>query len=369
MLDLAIVGAGPYGISLAAHAAKAGLRYRVFGYPMDFWQFKMPPNMFIRTMLEYTNLSDPEERCTLKEFQKEKGLRLSYPIPRSVFVEYGKWFIEKLNLSIEKVYISHVRKEHGFFVLETENRNTVEAKNVIIAVGLTNSRYIPRDLAHVPKEYLSHTGDFTVFEQFRNQHVAVIGGGQSAWEASALLHQAHARVELIYRRPRRLDPEQNLNAKQKEIADEFFYYPQEKKMEVRKQFEKPTVSDFLVPLVEGNVTQRPNTFIVNTTLTKVNKVQVLLNDDTTLLVDHIIAATGYRFNPHNLSFLVSIIDGIKCTEGLDPIVDESFQSTLPHLYFAGPATAFCYGPAFRFISGVKKTSQVIINSISADTRK
>jgi FAD-dependent urate hydroxylase len=80
MLDLAIVGAGPYGISLAAHANKAGLSNRVFGLPMDFWQSKMPPNMFIRTLLEYTNLSDPDILFTLNRFQEERGLDLSYPL-------------------------------------------------------------------------------------------------------------------------------------------------------------------------------------------------------------------------------------------------------------------------------------------------
>jgi FAD-dependent urate hydroxylase len=366
MLDLAIVGAGPYGISLGAHATKVGLSNKVFGIPMDFWQSNMPPNMFIRTLLEYTNLSDPDNLFTLNRFQNESGLDLSYPLPRTVFVNYGKWFIGKTDISIERVLINKIIKDRGYFVLETENKSFVDAKNVIIAVGLTNSQYIPSDLANLPKEFLSHTGDYTGFDQFRNQHVAVIGGGQSAWEASALLHQANARVDLIYRRPQRLEPDQNMNAKQKEIADEFFYYSKEKKIEVRKQFERPTVSDFLVPLVEGKVTQRSNSYIIKTTLTKENKIQILLNDYTTLLVNHIIAATGYRFNPHNLSFLESIIHEIECTEGSDPIVDENFQSTVQHLYFAGPATASCHGPAFRFISGVKRTAEVIINNIITD---
>jgi FAD-dependent urate hydroxylase len=363
MLDLAIVGAGPYGISLAAHANKAGLSNRVFGLPMDFWQSKMPPNMFIRTLLEYTNLSDPDILFTLNRFQEERGLDLSYPLPRSIFVDYGKWFIEKSDISIEKVFIKNIIKDNCYFVLETENKNFVDAKNVIIAVGLTNTQYIPSVLAHLPKEFLSHTADNTRFEQFKNQHVVVIGGGQSAWEAAALLHQANARVDLIYRRSHRLTPDENMNAKQSEIADKFFYYPKEKKMEVKHQFEKPTVSDFLVPLVEGKVTQRPGRYIINTTITKENKIQVLLNDHTTLWANHIIAATGYRFNPHKLPFLESIIDKIGVTEALDPIVDENFQSTLPNLFFAGPATATCHGPAFRFISGVKRTSEVIIKGI------
>jgi cation diffusion facilitator CzcD-associated flavoprotein CzcO len=40
--DVAIVGAGPYGLSAAAHLRAAGVEARVFGRTMEFWERQMP---------------------------------------------------------------------------------------------------------------------------------------------------------------------------------------------------------------------------------------------------------------------------------------------------------------------------------------
>ena len=59
--DIAIVGAGPYGLSAAAHLEAAnGVKVRVFGEPMSFWEQHMPRGMFLRSPLVATNLSDPK---------------------------------------------------------------------------------------------------------------------------------------------------------------------------------------------------------------------------------------------------------------------------------------------------------------------
>src|SRR5213079_230240 len=51
--DVAIVGAGPYGLSAAAHLRAAnGLDVRVFGEPMSFWERHMPKGMLLRSPLE-----------------------------------------------------------------------------------------------------------------------------------------------------------------------------------------------------------------------------------------------------------------------------------------------------------------------------
>ena len=45
--DVAIVGAGPYGLSLAAHLSAAGVSYRHFGVPMNLWRTAMPRGMYL----------------------------------------------------------------------------------------------------------------------------------------------------------------------------------------------------------------------------------------------------------------------------------------------------------------------------------
>ena len=50
--DIAIVGAGPYGLSAAAHLKAKGFAVRVFGEPMEFWADKMPAGMLLRSPRE-----------------------------------------------------------------------------------------------------------------------------------------------------------------------------------------------------------------------------------------------------------------------------------------------------------------------------
>lgn len=49
MYDLLVVGAGPYGLSIASHAAAAGLSLQVFGRPSPSWRDHMPRGMFLKS--------------------------------------------------------------------------------------------------------------------------------------------------------------------------------------------------------------------------------------------------------------------------------------------------------------------------------
>ena len=62
--DVAIIGAGPYGLSLAAHLAAAGLHIRVFGQPMHTWQNRMPEGMVLKSEGFASNLRHPDGAYT-----------------------------------------------------------------------------------------------------------------------------------------------------------------------------------------------------------------------------------------------------------------------------------------------------------------
>ena len=47
--DVAVIGAGPYGLSAGAHLKAKGIAVRVFGEPMEFWANKMPEGMLLRS--------------------------------------------------------------------------------------------------------------------------------------------------------------------------------------------------------------------------------------------------------------------------------------------------------------------------------
>jgi cation diffusion facilitator CzcD-associated flavoprotein CzcO len=79
--DVVILGAGPYGLSTAAHLRESGLKVAVFGKPFQFWQNKMPRGMLLRSYWWATNLSDPHKQYRLEQFFQASGQKAFDPLP------------------------------------------------------------------------------------------------------------------------------------------------------------------------------------------------------------------------------------------------------------------------------------------------
>src|SRR6266404_3373667 len=93
MCDVAILGAGPYGLSAASHLRTIkGLEVRVFGEPMSFWDRNMPAGMLLRSNWTATQIADPHRSLTLEAYQAASGNHLSAPVPLERFVQYGMWY-------------------------------------------------------------------------------------------------------------------------------------------------------------------------------------------------------------------------------------------------------------------------------------
>jgi cation diffusion facilitator CzcD-associated flavoprotein CzcO len=88
--DVAIVGAGPYGLSAAAHLRAAGVEARVFGRTMEFWERQMPAGMLLRSSWNACHISDPNHRLTLDDYQVNRGTTLGAPVPLDSFIAYGR---------------------------------------------------------------------------------------------------------------------------------------------------------------------------------------------------------------------------------------------------------------------------------------
>ena len=84
--DVAIVGAGPYGLSVAAHLRRSGRSVRQFGLPMHLWRANMPRGMFLKSQGFASNLSDPAANLTLAAFCRETERPYAdygLPVPRT----------------------------------------------------------------------------------------------------------------------------------------------------------------------------------------------------------------------------------------------------------------------------------------------
>lgn len=367
MYDLIIIGAGPYGISLAAHAIAHNLRYKILGYPMDFWKHQMPQEMFIRTPHEFCSFSDAKDELTIQCFAKETDVELVTPLPRPIFVDYAMWFAKEAGVEFTPELVTTLSKDGEKYFIETETGQRFQAKNVIIATGVEHYKYMPDMFQSLPSHLVSHTSGYTSFQTFAGKSVVVVGSGQSAWEAAALLHMAGSKVELLYRRESaNYAGSREAEIQIRNLGDVFYQLPLDEKHEEWGQ-SPGSVAHFLRPYVEGKVPETGGITIVRAERTSDDKVNLLLSDGTLRVVDHVIAASGFRINLDRVPFLPEeLLNSIVREDDFTqfPKLDESFESSFPGLYFAGPLSSHSHGPTFRFILGLKKASQTIISNIA-----
>src|SRR4030095_3946033 len=73
-VDVAIVGAGPYGLSIAAHLLDAKIDALVCGQPMAGWRYHMPKGMYLKSTCDASSLSSPAPGSSLADYCAASGI-------------------------------------------------------------------------------------------------------------------------------------------------------------------------------------------------------------------------------------------------------------------------------------------------------
>src|SRR5271165_6723957 len=202
MLESVIIGAGPYGLSVAAYFRRSGITFRIFGRPMDSWLAHMPKGMMLKSDGFASNIYDPESAFTLRQFCGERGIEYSdtgRPVRLETFTAYGLAFRDRMVPELEDKLVASVDRLPDGFLLQLEDGETVEARTVVLAIGITHFDYVPESLALLPPAFLSHSSRHHEVEPFQGRDVVVIGGGASALDLAGLLREAGADVQLVSR--------------------------------------------------------------------------------------------------------------------------------------------------------------------------
>src|SRR6516225_9682412 len=97
--DVIIVGAGPYGLSLAAHLQQSDVGFRIFGSPMHTWRECMPTGMLLKSDGFASNIFDPGATFTLERFCELNRIPYDHtrvPVSLETFRQYGMAFQQRI---------------------------------------------------------------------------------------------------------------------------------------------------------------------------------------------------------------------------------------------------------------------------------
>ncbi len=402
-VPVAIIGAGPYGLSIAAHLRGRGIRARVFGEPMGVWRHHMPEGMFLKSEPRASSISAPAPGFTLGDFCEEIGLRPLHdgePVPIDLFIRYGLWFQEHLVESAERLSVRRVASSNGTFDLLLDSGEELQASAVVVASGQVDFAYVPPELSALVPEgpsaagRVSHTSQHRHFSSFTGREVAIVGGGQSALESAALLHETGARVHVLVRRSRLLWANPPLEAADgwperllkppSPLGPGWSHYtlsrapgfvrwlpPQSRLLLVRKVL-GPAGAWWLRDRVVGEVDLRVGGRIEAASVSD-GRVTLrwrgLNSEMAELAVDHVLAATGYRVNLEANDFLdPDLVGRLKRVAG-SPRLSASFESSAPGLFFTGLSAAATFGPLLRFVCGTPFAAHRITDALDERTRR
>jgi hypothetical protein len=386
MHDLVVVGAGPYGLSVAAHAAAAKLDVRVLGRPMASWRDHMPRGMYLKTEPWATDLSDAAGERPLRAFCRERGVTVAsgQPVALETFAAYGLWFADGLGAPVEERMVTSVAPQATGFRVETSDGEAMLARNVVLAAGLRPLIRVPEVLRELFRlrggadGLVSHSTDHHDLSVFEGRDVAVIGAGQSALETAALLAEHGAAPVIIARGaalrwdPPPLPPMRGLaallRAPQGPLGAGWApwlwarapwavrRFPAVSRAYDRNGALGPSGAWWLRDRVRGVVPVRLAHRLLRAWEHRGRvRLEMAAGEEDHVVVEtgHVIAATGFAPQLRRLRVLdPALREGLARVRGTDaPRLSPAFESSHPGLFFAGPLAAPSFGPAMRFVCG------------------
>jgi FAD-dependent urate hydroxylase len=384
-LDVAVVGAGPFGLSVAAHLAHK--RVRVFGEPMQTWRTRMPPDMRLRSDWEETSLSAPGDRGSIEVWSRAESQPREEPIPLQTFLRYADWFRRTFVPDSDRADVAQVDRSAGRFRVTSSAGDEVDARQLVIAVGVT-------PFPHAPPPFDAALGDGIDFAIERQDYracaggkVIVVGGGQGGLGAAALAQRAGAEVEIVIRSELRwftdrepYRPRGRLQHRLYRLAypvvgygppplnrlalhpDTFAALPAPVRRRVAARILRAGGSPWVRDEIQGRVTVTEGV-AVQAVKRRGERIQLELSDGSAREADAVVVSAGFRFALDRMAFLSPTVRAAVAVQDGWPVLDREFRSSDPDLLLVGFAAERRFGPIARFVSGSRFTAHRVAEAL------
>ncbi len=336
-IPVLIVGAGPYGLSLANFMTAKGHPFKIIGKPMELWKEHTFSDADLRSDMATSEISHPENAYSIQKFRAlhvKDGNAISERVSVHEYRQYIEWVLQEIPYDIQENYLMELTRNGESFRAELDTGEVIEAKQVVIATGVAHHLKIPdefREARHVIHSYFTQE-----IEALRGKKVLVVGAGQSAAEAMEICQQNDNHVDWYSRKEPR-----------------FYSEP----LDLPKWIFNLVVKSagFFRRLPHG-VIQKMFSIFSATTMTPDNELK--LQNITRFSempdldsYDHVISATGYEYTLNHMSFLSEELRNSLEMRFAMPRIDKNFMSSSRDLYFIGPATEMFFGPPMKFMIG------------------
>jgi hypothetical protein len=387
--EVAVVGAGPYGLAAAAHLRAAGIDSRTFGRPLSFWREHMPDSMRLRSPWIATGIADPDKRFSLDVFAREAGLPPQDQLPIERFRQYGDWFQRQAVPDLDQRRVLRVERAVSGFRLVLDDQSMVAARRVVVALGLANQELRPQPFRDVPRRLASHTSEHTRLDKWVGKRVAVLGRGQSACESAALLSEAGSEVDLVcqgdirfigrvesaaihdwrWALRERLQAPSAVGPFPLSWANELpgleRLLPNALRAAISSRSLRAACASWVMPrLVDVRVVSGR----AITGVREQGRGLTLELDDGVRDYDHVLMGTGYRIDIGKLGILsADLMQRIACRSGA-PVLGRGCESSVAGLHFVGASAVASVGPLMRFIAGSGYAARSVTRRALADRR-
>jgi cation diffusion facilitator CzcD-associated flavoprotein CzcO len=394
MTETFVIGAGPYGISLATHLRARQVPFEIVGEPMQSWRKHMPPGMVLKSEPFASSLWDPDRVHSLEKFCELRGASydaIGTPVPLYKFLSYADWFQQQAKLDIRNRTLVRLARTAAGFDLTFADGERMAARRVVLATGSLPYRFVPPVLRELPAELASHSADHSDLGRFAGRDVTIVGSGQSGLETAALLHEQGATTRVLARAPRIYwndapQPHRSVLSRARwpdsglgtgwrtwiyaERPELFYRLPAQLRARIVATNWGPAGSWWIkqrlmdkVPLLTGHeiVAAQERGGRLRLTVRGGTDIQTF---DT----DHVIAATGYKVDLNGLPLLDHALRAAIAVENGAPRLSASFESSVPGLYFIGAASAQSFGPVMRFMFGAKHPARTLATHFATQAK-